>query len=274
MSIVCPQCKFENEDGASFCALCGSPLPFASSVTPTASMSKVLAAEVQEIMRPQAGTDTPSNPVPATTAPSTSTGGSGKRYFVYCSTSNSKTYVSGPDISEYFCNGCQEEHQIDDCIWQVEEEQSEPETTATVAQTAIQPQPELRTGDFSAGTNIPTTAQSFQLHPEKGAPHLFLLEMNTQQKIDISPEDGGILGRYGTVGAEIINSLPNGRMVSGEHCKFTFDSYSGNWFVEHLSHTNDTIYDGQKLTHGRKFVLRKGKLLVLANAITFQIIIV
>jgi pSer/pThr/pTyr-binding forkhead associated (FHA) protein len=56
-------------------------------------------------------------------------------------------------------------------------------------------------------------------------------------------------------------------MVSGEHCRFKYEY--GRWSIEHLSRTNDTVYNGRKLEHGYEEAIRDGKVITLANAIDF-----
>lgn len=168
-----------------------------------------------------------------------------KKFFVNCENSRSKTYVESNDISSYYCEGCKEVHQIDGFFWIVQQE----------------------TTDSDTDTSEKKSVESAVEQSGRGnGQHLVLEDVDTHVKIEISPA-GGTFGRYGTYGSAYLQSDPRGRMVSGEHCRFRYEY--GRWSIEHLSRTNDTVYNGRKLEHGYEEAIRDGKIITFANAMSF-----
>ncbi len=162
----------------------------------------------------------------------------GREYFVVCPESNHRTVVASENQTHYFCAGCGKEHEIDGFIWVVESVSVAPQTQSAPAP---QPQPRLN--------------------------RLSLEEMNTRQWIEIAPQ-GGTLGRYGDFGADFFQRN-NLLYVSGVHCAFR--QQYGNWCIQHMSRTNQTKYDGQILDHDQFYLLENGKVLTLANCVSFII---
>lgn len=170
-----------------------------------------------------------------------------KKYYVSCENSRTKTYVESDSISSYYCEGCKEEHQIDGFFWIVQEELTESENI---------------TSDSHKADSVIE-----QVNRTSGQ-HLLLEDVDTHFKIEISSA-GGTFGRYGTYGSEYLQSDPRGRMVSGEHCRFKYEYEK--WTIEHLSRTNDTVYNGRKLEHGYEEAIRDGKIITFANAMSFMV---
>lgn len=240
MSIICDNCGFENEDNELFCAVCNHPL-----------QAETNAAPVQPIMAEERVNTLPQTPVKMVSP--------GGKYYVICEECRGKTYVSGPDIASYFCSGCQKEQFIDGIFWSVEEEQPQEQPMAeavAVSERFPTAQPTV--------SHTATVAQAGSM-----GNRLVLEDIDTGKQIEIS-KAGGTLGRYGTFGADYFQTDPRGSWISGEHCRITYSEDTG-WMLEHLSRTNDTVYNSRKLEHGYQERLRDGKLLVLANKMTFRI---
>lgn len=159
-------------------------------------------------------------------------------YFVMCPESSTKTVVQRGDIKSYYCPACHEEHIIDNLVWTVE----------------------------SRTLNTPgAPAATVSVAPQMKKNNLWLEEVNTHHRIDIC-KPGGTLGRYGTFGSEYFQS---GGMntVSGEHCLIKYELE--NWVLFHVSRTNQTKYNGMILSSNEPTLLENGKMLTLANTITF-----
>ncbi len=244
MSWICSSCFFQNEDGDRVCTMCSEPrtetrlqgiinyerLPKPMSVEPETNQSSTASQERTNVPKSK---------------------GDMVRYVVNCPNSGTKTIVESMNITEYYCRGCGETHPIDDLIWVVEQEDEKAPSVTENKQSMFQ----------EISHTVPKTGAF-------GGDHLILEDVATHYIIEVGSE-GGVLGRYGTLGAAFLQNDPRGRMVSGEHCRFKFDH--GRWSIEHLSRTNDTEYNGRKLEHGYEEGLRDGKVLTLANAISFNI---
>lgn len=242
MSIVCKDCGFENEDSDKHCVMCDAELFQLESNEGVGNRvdSLNLFEEKNDVMVRHK-----ENVVFSEKIYGEKSSGA-QRYFVNCEISRKKTMVESAEISSYFCDGCKEEHFIDGFLWIVQEEMLQ-ELTPTIVETV--------------------TVQAKNAKREK----LVLETVDTHFEIEINC-DGGTLGRYGTYGADYFQSDPRGRMVSGEHCRFKYEY--GRWSIEHLSRTNDTVYNGRKLEHGYEEALRDGKIITLANAISFIVRII
>lgn len=170
--------------------------------------------------------------VPQVTAPNVN----GMEYYVICPESQTKTILPNGNVTRFLCNGCRKEHMIDGFLWQIE----------------------------SRMVERPVTRPQTRPAPTRGN-HLYLEEMNTHFRIEIDKE-GGTLGRYGKYGANFFQSN-NMRTVSGEHCGITFEHNS--WVLRHMSRTNQTKYNGMILSSGEPVLLENGKILTLANTVSF-----
>lgn len=244
MSIVCRECGFENEDNEKRCAMCDAELLANETSMETTKVVTPMPqpyAENETLTVAQIKTVAQVNESPKMGV----TGA--KKFFVSCENSRSKTYVESSNISSYYCEGCKEEHQIDGFFWIVQEEFEEPENIT------------------SSQKLVESTIE--QVNNGSGQ-HLVLEDVDTHMKIEIS-SSGGTFGRYGTFGSAYLQSDPRGRMVSGEHCRFKYEY--GRWSIEHLSRTNDTVYNGRKLEHGFEEAIRDGKIITFANAISFMV---
>lgn len=240
MSITCSKCDFVNDDNELFCVVCHHPL-----------QAETNAAPVHPIMAEERVNTLPQTPVKMVSP--------GGKYYVICEECRGKTYVNGPDITSYFCQGCQKEQFIDGIFWTVEEEQTQEEPMTEPA-----PLPGHVAAAQPAIAQTATTVQTGSM-----GNRLVLEDIDTGRQIEIS-KAGGTLGRYGTFGADYFQTDPRGGWISGEHCRITYSEDTG-WMLEHLSRTNDTVYNSRKLEHGYQERIRDGKLLVLANKMTFRI---
>jgi hypothetical protein len=176
--------------------------------------------------------------VSQTTAPPVN----GTEYFVLCPESNTKTVLPNGTATSFFCNGCHKQHIIDGFLWQIE--------SRTIQNNVIQ-QPQPMQAPFNQNS-------------------LYLEEVNTHFRINIDKE-GGTLGRYGKYGADFFQSRDM-RTVSGEHCMITFEHQS--WVLRHISRTNQTKYNGMILSSNEPVLLENGKILTLANSVSFIVRIV
>ena len=96
---------------------------------------------------------------------------------------------------------------------------------------------------------------------------LWLEEVNSHFRIEID-KAGGTLGRYGKYGSEFFQS--RGLLtVSGEHCIITNEF--GNWVIRHISKTNQTKYNNMILGTNEPNLLENGKILTLANSVSFVV---
>lgn len=200
MSKICRECGFENEDTERICAMCMAPLEDISDLPQ---------------MQPETRVPTPEpSPNAAATVPQASTGAAvPKRYYVECQQSRKRTYVDNPSVSSYYCEGCREQHEIDGFFWTVQEEKEPLQTAAPVPENEQIPA-------------SPATAPN----AEGSGQYLILEDTMTHTQIEVGPE-GGVLGRYGTLGATFFQNDPRGRMVSGEHCRIRYEY--GRWSIEH-----------------------------------------
>ncbi len=245
MSKICKVCGWENEDGDKICAMCNAELDdaiVAEKNTGVSSPSSDRSNEKENVTVAQIKT------VKQTEGTKQQVTSSAKRYVVNCENSRTKTVVDSPNITSYYCEGCKEEHQIDGFFWIVQEEEEPSVANEQTENISVNKLESIGNGD-----------------------RLILEDVDTHEKIEISSA-GGTLGRYGTYGSAYLQGDPRGRMVSGEHCRFKYEY--GRWSIEHLSRTNDTVYNGRKLEHGYEEGLRDGKIITLANVISFMVRIV
>lgn len=151
--------------------------------------------------------------------------------------SNTKTSVPNNSVKKYFCKGCNKEHVIDGFLWKIESEVKPFEISNSVI-------------------------------PEKTPckDNLILEDIKTHFIIKID-KNGGTIGRYGDYGAEYFRA--NFGMVSGKHCRFRYEN--GNWIVQHISRTNDTKYCDMRLERQEERIIENGRILNLANAVSFLI---
>ena len=164
----------------------------------------------------------------------------GNEYFVVCPESQTKTILLHGNVTSFYCEGCKKTHEIDGFLWNIEKK----EKSVT-------------------SPNVGNTTQ-----PQNNAPkgnNLWLEEVNSHERIDIDIT-GGTLGRYGKYGANFFQTRGL-LMVSGEHCLITNEL--GNWVLRHKSRTNQTKYNNMILDRDVPTLLEDGKVLTLANAVTF-----
>jgi hypothetical protein len=164
----------------------------------------------------------------------------GNEYFVLCPESQTKTILPNGNVGSFYCAGCKKNHDIDGFIWSIE--------SRVKGQTASQ-----------------TSSQVTQMQAAPAGDNLWLEEINSHTRIDIDKE-GGTLGRYGKYGSDFFQS--RGMLtVSGEHCRFSFQY--GTWVISHISRTNQTMYNNMVLDTNAPTALEDGKVLTLANTVTF-----
>lgn len=154
-------------------------------------------------------------------------------YYIQCPESQTKTVLTSACATKYFCEGCKREHEIDGFLWVIEKR------------------------DLTHNASMITTKSNY----------LWLEEVNCHARIEID-QAGGTLGRYGKYGAEFFQSREL-LMVSGEHCMITYEL--GNWVLRHISKTNETKYNHMILGSNEPNLLEDGKILTLANAVSFVV---
>ncbi len=248
MSIICKQCGYENPDGASVCEICAEPLGTADPVDVTqAQVQQPISQPITQPVQQQAQIAQPSpanieatvaqiNTVPQD-APIID---DGNEYFVLCPESQAKTILPSGNVTTFYCEGCKKQHEIDGFLWNIEKRAKGSSVTASQS-----------------------TAPQVQTAPK--GDNLWLEEINSHVRIDID-KSGGTLGRYGKYGADFFQSR-GFLMVSGEHCMFSYQY--GTWVLNHISKTNQTMYNNMILGANEPTVLEDGKVLTLANAVTF-----
>lgn len=159
-------------------------------------------------------------------------------YYVLCPESQTKTVLPNGNVTDFFCEGCKIRHKIDGIVWAIESI-----TKTPTSPRSENPQQQMVSGDDG----------------------LWLEEVNSHERIDID-KTGGTLGRYGKYGAEFFQS--RGMLtVSGEHCTFSYQY--GTWVLNHISKTNQTMYNNMILAANEPTVLENGKVLTLANTVSF-----
>lgn len=160
-------------------------------------------------------------------------------YFVICPESQTKTVLTSADVTSFYCSGCKREHEIDGFLWVIEHKEKESHTDL----------PLTESNNISKNTDD----------------RLWLEEINSHYKIEID-KIGGTLGRYGKYGSDFFQS--KGMLtVSGEHCVITNEF--GNWVIRHVSKTNQTKYNNMILGANEPNILEDGKILTLANTVSF-----
>ncbi len=166
-------------------------------------------------------------------------------YYVNCPESSTQTVLKNGEAATFFCRGCNEEHTIDGLIWRIERREKTGKAKNPVRE---KPAPDTAT----------TTEQK----------RLRLKVKGSDQTIEIGPE-GGTLGRAGDYGSEFFLSR-NMMKISRIHCEFKYPD--GNWIVIRRS-SNDTVFNNRKLEPMEPATLINGRELVLADCITFEVLI-
>lgn len=162
-------------------------------------------------------------------------------YSVICPESQTKTILTSGNITSFYCEGCKREHEIDGFLWVIERKEKE---------------------------NIPPVSSPELPKESKNiGEKLWLEEVNSHFRIEID-KMGGTLGRYGKYGSDFFQS--RGMLtVSGEHCVITNEF--GNWVIRHVSKTNQTKYNNKILEANVPNLLEDGKILTLANTVSFVV---
>ena len=218
------------------CPQCGFENPEGSSICEICA--EPLAKSTDERAQENVRISQPAAPLP-TVAQSAITPESTREYFVFCPESQTKTVLPNGSVRKFFCEGCKIEHEIDDFLWQIEMRDKEP---------------------------APEQA-AFEEDTGAVGDELWLEEVNTHARIDIA-KPGGTLGRYGNFGSDFFLSR-NMHTVSGEHCRITYEY--GSWVLRHISHTNNTVYNGMELEREAPNLLENGRQLTLAGTVTFTV---
>lgn len=242
--ILCEQCGYMNPEGSKECEICAEPLTQGAPTPAPAPVEESAPAAVAPVAAPsvEAVVSSCSNQVQTAQQNVTPSSNPDVEYFVMCPESSTKTVVSGPNVTTYFCEGCKTEHFIDGMIWFVESRNLANATAQQINQPVSQP-----------------------IAPK--GDNLWLEEVNSHFRIDIT-KPGGTLGRYGTFGGEYFLSRGM-NTVSGDHVKFNYEF--NNWTVTHISKTNPTTYDGMIMASNEPTLLEDGKILKLANAVSFVV---
>lgn len=165
----------------------------------------------------------------------------GYEYYVTCPESQTKTILANGKLSTFYCEGCKKNHEIDGFLWVIERKEKDNK-------------------DASGSLANSTAAKS-------SGNVLWLEEVNSHFRIEVD-KAGGTLGRYGKYGSEFFQSRGL-LMVSGEHCVITNEF--GNWVIRHVSRTNQTKYNDMILGTNEPNLLEDGKILTLANAVSFVV---
>lgn len=162
-------------------------------------------------------------------------------YFVMCPESQTKTILANGKLNSFYCEGCKKNHEIDGFLWVIERKEKENKDSSGLVFNSTVAKP---------SGNV-----------------LWLEEINSHFRIEID-KVGGTLGRYGKYGSEFFQS--RGLLtVSGEHCVITNEF--GNWVIRHVSKTNQTKYNNMLLAPNEPKILEEGKILTLANTVSFVV---
>ncbi len=247
MSIICKQCGYENPDGSTVCEICAESLVernvpvqhVQQFVQPQPMMPEPLEESVQSVQSQPIASNIVQVKTVSQNAPSAD---DGNEYFVLCPESQTKTILHSGNVTSFYCEGCKKQHEIDGFLWNIEQ----------------------RKKQGTSANQINSTAS--QMNAPKGD-NLWLEEVNSHVRIDID-KAGGILGRYGKYGSDFFQSR-GFLMVSGEHCMITYEM--GNWVIRHISKTNQTMYNNMVLGANEPNLLEDGKVLILANTVSFMV---
>ena len=145
--------------------------------------------------------------------------------------------------TEFYCEDCQEEHSIDGEMY-----------------VAINLEKEEKIEEIEE-KNL-KTEKKFEEES------LYLLFRGNETEFIKIPKTGGTVGRYGDYGAKFFNDRYM-QTVSGEHLKI--DYRGGDWIIEHLSKTNDTEVNGEKMEYESPIILKDGFKITLAKRIVFTV---
>lgn len=160
--------------------------------------------------------------------------------------------------TEFYCEDCQEEHSIDGEMYvainlekeeKIEERQEE------------RKEKKRKEKEGQEEKNL-KTEKKFEEES------LYLLFRGNETEFIKIPKTGGTVGRYGDYGAKFFNERYM-QTVSGEHLKI--DYRGGDWIIEHLSKTNDTEVNGEKMEYESPIILKDGFKITLAKRIVFTV---
>lgn len=155
--------------------------------------------------------------------------------------------------TEFYCEDCQEEHSIDGEMYiaiNLEKEEKIEEIEEKRKEREGQKEKNLK------------TEKKFEEEA------LYLLFRGNETEFIKIPKTGGTVGRYGDYGAKFFNERYM-QTVSGEHLKI--DYRGGDWIIEHLSKTNDTEVNGEKMEYESPIILKDGFKITLAKRIVFTV---
>ena len=155
--------------------------------------------------------------------------------------------------TEFYCEDCQEEHSIDGEMYvaiNLEKEEKIEEIEEKRKKREEQKEKNLK------------TEKKFEEES------LYLLFRGNETEFIKIPKTGGTVGRYGDYGAKFFNERYM-QTVSGEHLKI--DYRGGDWIIEHLSKTNDTEVNGEKMEYESPIILKDGFKIILAKRIVFTV---
>ena len=155
--------------------------------------------------------------------------------------------------TEFYCEDCQEEHSIDGEMYvaiNLEKEEKIEEIEEKRKKREEQKEKNLK------------TEKKFEEES------LYLLFRGNETEFIKIPKTGGTVGRYGDYGAKFFNERYM-QTVSGEHLKIGYRG--GDWIIEHLSKTNDTEVNGEKMEYESPIILKDGFKITLAKRIVFTV---
>lgn len=155
--------------------------------------------------------------------------------------------------TEFYCEDCQEEHSIDGEMY-----------------VAINLEKEEKIEEIEEKRKEREEQKEKNLKAEKKFEEesLYLLFRGNETEFIKIPKTGGTVGRYGDYGAKFFNERYM-QTVSGEHLKIGYRG--GDWIIEHLSKTNDTEVNGEKMEYESPIILKDGFKITLAKRIVFTV---
>ena len=160
--------------------------------------------------------------------------------------------------TEFYCEDCQEEHSIDGEMYiaiNLEKEEKIEERQEKRKEKKRKKREEQKEKNLK-------TEKKFEEES------LYLLFRGNETEFIKIPKTGGTVGRYGDYGAKFFNERYM-QTVSGEHLKI--DYRGGDWIIEHLSKTNDTEVNGEKMEYGSPIIFKDGFKITLAKRIVFTV---
>ena len=120
--------------------------------------------------------------------------------------------------------------------------------------------------------NIEENISNVTLEKENCEPAIYLILKSDEKEYIKIPKKGGTIGRDGDYGSGLFNKYNMGT-VSRKHIQISFKGgeKTGDWVISHLSKTNDTEVNGEKICPGSLVILKNGSEITLAKKISFRV---